>query len=291
MTWTKPFDLDDEKGRCVLKQLSLNHATIRDTPLPKMFDLLVEAGISSVGLWREHVTAQGTRVVLRGLLNSGLRVSSYTTGGFVVAPLRSSLATDADELRRSLDDAAELGAGAVVIRGGGIPVGSRNLEGARQGVAEVIAAVEPHAASAGVPIALEPLHPMVVADRGVVVTLDSALDIVEAFDPGVIGVVLDVYNSWWDPRLIETTTRAADRIKVVQIADWKVPFEANPVHSRAMIGDGSIDFAPVLTALRTNGYGGDVEVEIFNESLWAEDPRRVISQVKERFKEITSTLT
>src|SRR5690606_28603093 len=167
---------------------------------------------------------------------------------------------------------------------------SRDIEGARRDVAEMIAAAAPHAAQIGVPLALEPLHPMVAADRGVVVTLDSALDIVAAFDSRVIGVALDVYNSWWDPRLIAAISRAADRIKVVQLSDWKVPFEANPLHSRAMIGDGSIDFAPVFAALQANGYVGDIEVEIFNEALWSADAGHIVSLVKDRFAVLSSAL-
>lgn len=265
-------------------RLSVNHATVKTTPLLRTFELLAECGIRSIGLWREPVTKLGTDVVLRGLRSAGLSVSSYTTGGFVIAPVPGGDRVPVDEVRRSLDEAAELGAHAVVIRAGGLPVGSRDLQAARRGVAAAIAELEPHAASSGVPLALEPLHPLFAADRGVVVTLGNALDIVEPFGSRSIGVALDVYNSWWDPDLVAAVARGADRIKVVQVADWKVPLENNPVHSRAMMGDGSVDFGSILTALRAGGYNGAVEVEIFNEALWDADPRSTIALANERFE-------
>lgn len=271
-------------------RLSLNHVTVKTTRLPEIFDLLAESGIQSIGLWREPVAKLGTELVLRGLRAAGLEVSSYTTGGFTVAPTTGGDPTAVDEVRRSLDEAAELGARTVVIRAGGLPAGSRDLENARRGVEDAIAELEPHAASSGVPLALEPLHPLFAADRGVVVTLDSALDIVESFSSNSVGVALDVYNSWWDPGLVAAIARAAGRIKVVQIADWRVPLEANPLHSRAMMGDGSIDFGPILSALQLGGYRGDFEVEIFNEKVWGADPRKVIMLAKARFETQISSL-
>ena len=54
------------------------------------------------------------------------------------------------------------------------------------------------------PLAIEPLHPMQAADRACINTLEQALDICDALDPGrtgALGVALDVYHVWWDPKL------------------------------------------------------------------------------------------
>lgn len=232
----------------------------------------------------------GITAVLRSLSRTGIRVSSYTTGELAVAPVPGCETTAIDDIRRGLDEAAELGAKAVIVRAGGLPRGSRNVEGARRGVAEAMAALEPYAASVGVPLALEPLHPMFASDRGVVVTLDNALEIVEPIQSTYLGVALDLYNSWWDPQLLRAISRAGDRIKVVQLADWKVPLEVNPVYSRVMIGDGSIDYGPIFGALREAGYTGDIEVEIFNQLLWATQARKVVALVNSRFQEHISPL-
>src|SRR3546814_11353090 len=82
-----------------------------------------------------------------------------------------------DDNRRAIDDAAALDAQCLVLVVGGMPAGSRDLAGARAQVQGGIAAVLEHAKAAGVPLAIEPLHPMYAADRACVNTLGQALDI------------------------------------------------------------------------------------------------------------------
>ena len=48
---------------------------------------------------------------------------------------------------------------------GGLPKGAKDIAGARAQVKEGIAEILPHARAAGVPLAIEPLHPMYAADR------------------------------------------------------------------------------------------------------------------------------
>jgi len=57
-------------------------------------------------------------------------------------------------------------------------------------------------------LAIEPMHPMFAADRGVVSTLGQALDIAEQFPAESVGVVVDTYHVWWDPALPEMVARA-----------------------------------------------------------------------------------
>ena len=60
---------------------------------------------------------------------------------------------------------------------GGLPNGDRDLAAARQRVADRLADLAPYAAERGVRLAIEPLHPMYVADRAVITTLGQALDL------------------------------------------------------------------------------------------------------------------
>ena len=62
-------------------------------------------------------------------------------------------------------------------------------------------------AHAGVPLAIEPLHPMYAADRACVNTLAHANDLCDELGEG-LGVALDVYHVWWDPDLARQIARA-----------------------------------------------------------------------------------
>ena len=56
------------------------------------------------------------------------------------------------------------------------------------------------------PLAIEPLHPMQAAERACINTLEHALDICDALDPGrtgALGVALDVYHVLVGPQARE----------------------------------------------------------------------------------------
>ena len=52
-------------------------------------------------------------------------------------------------------------------------------------------------------LAIEPMHPIYAADRGVISTLGQALDVAEQFPAETVGVVVDTFHVWWDPQLAE----------------------------------------------------------------------------------------
>jgi sugar phosphate isomerase/epimerase len=49
------------------------------------------------------------------------------------------------------------------------------------------------------------------------------------------------------------------------------------------VGDGYIDFAPIAAAVDAAGYRGWVEVEIFNERIWATPGDETLRVMRERF--------
>ncbi len=136
-------------------------------------------------------------------------------------------------------------------------------------------------------MALEPLHPMFVADRAVISTLEQALDLASPHDPSTVGVVVDTFHVFWDPRAEEMVARAGSegRISSYQVCDFNLPIPAGALLSRGMMGDGHIDFARWTRAVVATGYRGDIEVEIFNADIWAREPADVAAQMQRRFLE------
>ena len=53
-----------------------------------------------------------------------------------------------------------------------------------------------------------------------------------------------------------------------------------------MMGDGVIDLASIWRQVKAAGYDGPIEVEIFSDRWWAEDPDAVIDLSLERCREI-----
>jgi sugar phosphate isomerase/epimerase len=157
-----------------------------------------------------------------------------------------------------------------------------DLEDARQMVADGIAAIAPYAAEHGVRLGIEPLHPMFAADRSVIVTLAQALDIAATFDRERVGIIFDVYHTWWDPDLYHQIERAGDRIMAFHISDWIVP-TPDLLLGRGMIGDGVIAIRRIHQAVTAAGYSGPIEVEIFNRTIWDTPGDEVLARIVERF--------
>ena len=269
-------------------KLSLNQATIKYADLATALRVTREAGIESIGLWREPVAAVGLAGAAAMVADSGLRVSSLCRGGFFTAADPARRRAALEDNRRAIEETATLAAAGapgsapvLVLVAGGLPDGDRDLPGARARAADAIAELVDDAAAAGVVLAIEPMHPIYAADRGVISTLGQALDVAERFP--TVGVVVDTFHVWWDPQLAEQVRRAGPRIAAYQVCDWITPLPADALLARGMMGDGHIDFATVTRLVAEAGYAGDIEVEIFNQSIWDADPLDVALRTVKSF--------
>ena len=268
-----------------LGRLSLNQKTTNSWSLPEAIEGCLRAGIPSIGVWREPLAEMGAQAAARRLRESGLRVSSLCRGGFLTHLEDDAFERALAENTRAIEEAAAIEADCLVLVVGGLPQGSRDLPGARARVREGLAALVPVASEHGVQLALEPMHPIYTADRGVLATLGEALDLAEPYAPRQVGVVVDTFHVWWDPRLADDVARAAGRIASFQVCDWITPLPPDALLARGMMGDGHIDFRAIFDLVTAAGYRGDIEVEIFNADLWARDPDEVVALMSERYQE------
>lgn len=268
-------------------RLSINQETIKQWSLPELAEGCAKAGVDKVGLWRAPVQSYGVEATARLLSDHGLTVTSLCRGGFFTALDPAERARALDDNRAALDEAAGLSTDTLVLVSGGLPEGSKDLYGARERIADALAELVPYAAERGVRLAIEPLHPMFASDRCVVSTLPQALDIAERFPAEQVGVVVDTYHLWWDDRAPAQIARAGagGRIHSFQLADWITPLPAGVLLGRGQLGDGSVDFRFFRRAVEETGFDGPVEVEIFNEDLWARDGAEVLAEVAARYAE------
>lgn len=265
----------DQAGR-----LSLNQWTVRNCDVREAVEGCARHGIGAIGLWREHVADAGLAATAELVRSAGLRVSSLCRGGFFGRPGWRSVN------RAAIDEAAELGAACLILVPGGLSLDNSNkLRQARKHVGDALGELVPYARERGVRLAIEPMHPVYCADRGVISTLKQALDLAAPHPPADVGVVVDTFHLWWDPEVEAQIARAGreGRIASFQVSDFLCPLPADVLLGRAMMGDGVIDFGPLCRAVAAAGYAGDVEVEIFNADVWAADPDDVLATMRERY--------
>ena len=258
-------------------KLSLNTATVKKQwTLAQIIDGCARHGITGISPWRDQVAAMGLAAAAKAIRANSLAVTGLCRGGFFTAK------DWRDDNRRAIEEAHALGAQCLVLVVGGLPARSKDLAGARRQVRDGIAEILPEARKARLPLAIEPLHPMQAAERACINTLEQALDICDELGDG-IGVAVDVYHVWWDPKLEQQIRRAGKkRVLAYHICDWLVPTR-DLLNDRGMMGDGVIELPRIRGWVEAAGYAGFQEVEIFSErDWWQRDPDEVLRTCNER---------
>ena len=273
--------------------LSINTATLRGAgTLDRIVEACARNGIRAISPWRDQVQAIGLDRTRQLVRTHSLELSGYCRGGMFPAMDAAGRAAALDDNRRAIDEAKSLDAACLVLVVGSLPGAlagkplTKDLFAARRDVRDGIAATLEYSRSVGMPLAIEPLHPMYAADRACVNTLEQAIDLCEALDPlpagesdrasssplAALGVAVDVYHVWWDAKLEAQIARAGRaRLHAFHVCDWLVPTR-DLLNDRGMMGDGVIDIPRIRAWMEGAGFTGYSEVEIFSSEDWWKRP-------------------
>lgn len=281
--------------------LSINTATLRkqqgvEVPLERIIDQCAARGVRAISPWRDQVAAAGLDKIARQLKALNIELSGYCRGGFFPAADAAGLKAALDDNRRAIDEAKTLNAPCLVLVVGALPgalegkPAYKDIARARSEVRDGIAATLDYARKVGMPLAIEPLHPMQAAERACINTLEQALDLCDELDPqktgtnskgqqaasqAALGVALDVYHCWWDPKLQQQIERAGQaarsRLLAYHVCDWLTPTR-DLLNDRGMMGDGVVELKKLRGWVEAAGYAGYSEVEIFSTRDWWQRP-------------------
>ena len=179
-----------------------------------------------------------------------------------------------DRLTRSIDAAAALGVPCVVFTTG--PFAPLSWDEAADALERAIAPVLEAARSHGVAFAIEHTNSLRV-DVGFVHTLRDAIDLAGRLDTGVC---MEINACWAERGLAQTIRAGIDRIRLVQVSDFRVGTVASS--QRLVPGDGDIPLARIIADLVGAGYEGLFELELIGDAITEEGydkaiPRAVIA--------------
>ncbi|WLS80532.1 sugar phosphate isomerase/epimerase [Erwinia pyri] len=269
------------------QKLSLNTATVRQQwDLRQIIEGCARHDIRGISPWRDQVAALGLKETARLLTLHQLSVSGYCRGGMFPAATAAQRHANLTDNYRAVDEALALNAACLVLVVGGLPSGSRDLAGARQQVHDGLNALLEYARPRGMPLAIEPLHPMYAADRACINSLKQANDLIDLLGEEGLGIAVDLYHTWWDADFHHEIRRAGlKRLLAFHICDWLNPTQ-DLLEDRGMMGDGVIDIRGFRQAVEALGYQGFHEVEIFSRlNWWSKDPDEVLSICKLRHQQ------
>ena len=171
-------------------------------------------------------------------------------------PDPSRRAVRIDFLRRAIDLAARLDAQAVSFWSGIVPDAVSEDEGLDR-LVEALGPVLAHAEAAGVRLAFEPEPGMFIDTFARFARLDERIRH-PLFD---LTVDLGHVHCIEDAPVADHVRTWGPRIANVHIEDMK-----RGVHDHLMFGEGTMDFPPILQALRDVHYAGGLHVELSRHS-------------------------
>lgn len=257
--------------------LSMNTATLGyRQPIQQTVESVAKAGFGALAPWRQEVETPDVNVsaLAKQIRDAGLAVSGYVRTAYFAGENAQVRQAALEDNRKALHIAAELDAACYVAVVGGLSTDKPGIDDSRQAILDGLLALGETAQEVGVPIALEPLHPMYAANRALLNTLAQARDwlhILQAEYPEQFGVVVDAYHVWWDPQLEQGIAELAGNIMGYHVCDWLSPTQ-DMLLDRGMMGDGVIQLPELRAMVEATGYARFVEVEIFSAEHWWKMP-------------------
>jgi len=261
--------------------LSINHYITPDGyPLECFLDDCAKAGASGVGLTERALGEMPLAQIKQELESRRLAVSSVNSAGFFLWG-DAEKAQRQEEINRSLIEAANfLGASALTTIGGGLKdAGNDPAANIRALRAKVLSRLPSliHAASAkGVKLGVEPMHPSRISNKGLLNTLHQTSEMLAKFDE--LTVILDAFHAWWDPSLDNFISEHTSRISCVQLTGVQLSDNPAMAPSRCAMREGCADMKEFVSMLRTSGYAGPFEFELFAHDLAGRNVSDVIRQ-------------
>jgi len=264
-----------------LERLAIHTMTTKPWDLPTAVKKYSQAGVGGLGLWRQWLEGRTLEASKALLDDHGIKAVSLVRGGFFPGLTPAERSASLDDNRRALDEAAAIGAPQLVLVCGARP--DQSLSENRRQIMEGIAACIDHAASVGVKLSIEPLHPMYADCRSAVNTIGQCNDIIDQLGEAWVGIAADVYHIWWDPNLEQEIRRAGKRILGFHVCDWLTPTQ-DFLNDRGLMGEGCIDIRDIREQVETAGFSGWIEVEIFSSRHWDRDQDAFLSDIINAYK-------
>jgi len=269
-----------------LSQLCIHTITTKPWSIEEAARNFSAEGVKGITVWRDALTGRDIRKTGELLRSYGLQMVSLCRGGFFPYKDAEKRKAAIDDNRKAIEEASALGAPLIVLVCGADP--AQSLEDSRKQIEDGIATIIPDAMSAGIKLAIEPLHPMYADTRSAINTLKQANDMASALNSPLVCVAVDVYHLWWDPALEQEIKRCGenDHLFAFHICDWNSP-TIDLLNDRGIMGDGCIPVNKIRSWVEATGFNGFYEVEIFSNKYWSQDQSSYLKKIITAYKENT----
>lgn len=267
-----------------LSQLCIHTITTKPWSIEEAAKNYSAEGVKGITVWRDALANRNIKETGQLLRDHGLTIVSLCRGGFFPNKEKEKRKAAIDDNLKAIEEAFELGTKLIVVVCGADP--AQSLEDSRKQIQEGIQTILPGAAAAKIKLAIEPLHPMYADTRSAINTLSQANDMAEQINSPNVGVAVDVYHLWWDPRLEMEIKRCGenDNLFAFHICDWNTP-TTDMLLDRGLMGDGCIPVNKIRSWVEATGFNGFYEVEIFSNKYWHQDQSQFLKKIIKAYHE------
>ncbi len=245
--------------------VSLNLMCFSDLRLADAVGTCVDAGFEQMAIPYGQLEAEGLDAAVDIVRASGLRVASVSCGSMFTLFDRGRWTSESTRLEIILDVAASVAAQTVYGTAG--PAGGLDWDDAAAAMIEASSEVAAHAHRVGVPLIFESTNPL-YADIDFV---HSFRDSVQLAEMTGLGVCLDLFPTWEEPRLVDTARDGLASLHLLQLGDYC--YGTRRIPDRAVPGDGVIPFRRIICGLLELGYQGPIDLELIGPRIDREGAR------------------
>ena len=248
-----------------MRRFAVNHYICpEDWTVPQFLAAAVDAGAGAVGLTLRALDEVGAPELKVRLDDLGLKVSSLNSAGFFTHDDSARRVTQDGRNAELIEAAALLEANVLCVITGGKGLGVGTLEAARARIADRLGDLATQARAAGVRLGVEPIHPVDVLTKGCVNGIADGLALIG--DDPALGLIVDVYHSWWDPMLWRVIAQMPQSVALIQLCNVIEPVvDRKP--EREFLSAGEVDIPSLVNRWDDDGYQGWYEFELFAHHL------------------------
>lgn len=240
--------------------ISINTLCLPPADIHAQIERVARIGAQAISPVVPEVEDTGIASCAAAMRDAGIVAALVTHRAF--AADTPDIAAEQAKLNRSIEVAAGIGAGHVLLTTGGR--GALAWQDAAQRFAETIQPCVEVARSAGVGLAIEPTSHL-YADISLVHRLSDTTRIARMAG---IGVIPDLFACWTDADLPEAIEDAGPLLSVIQVSDYAYGGRALPC--RVIPGDGVIPLPDLIGRIAATGFAGYYDLEIIGPALASE---------------------
>lgn len=246
-----------------------------------------KAGIHAMSVGYDKIRHLAIEEVAEILDDAAMQVSSLVLTGFFTLNRkeREEKPFCIADCSQAIELAHKIKAAHLLVLSGPPHMMNGGIKAAEKQTQESLKKLVPLAEKRDVKLGLEILHPMYLDTWSAITTIEQAMNIIENVNSKYVGIVLDLYHIFWDPKLSEGIKRAAGKIFGVHINDWRFPTR-DILLDRVVMGSGIIPANKIIEEINATGYEGFYDVEILSEELAATDYTVLLEKIKESYTNI-----